>query len=108
MTTYERRMAIIEVLCERRFEKIGNLAYMFNVGKRTIEKDIVQLSFDYPLYTKTGKYGGVFVMEGFHLKRKYLSQKQATVLEGAIKKLSLEEQAVITSILKDFKKPSIK
>ena len=40
----ERRRAIMEVLCVRRHETRGNLAFEFGVSKRTIECDIQSLS----------------------------------------------------------------
>ena len=36
----ERRQAILEILCERRHEKIDNLAFEFEVERRTIRRDI--------------------------------------------------------------------
>nr|WP_300664463.1 hypothetical protein [uncultured Acetatifactor sp.] len=33
-----------------------------DVSRRTIMNDVIALSFDYPVYTKPGEGGGVFIM----------------------------------------------
>lgn len=63
----ERRKAIIEILNLRRDVKIENLAFELRVSRRTIERDILFLSADYPIYTTKGTYGGVHVVEGAQL-----------------------------------------
>lgn len=65
----ERRRAIMEVLCARRHETRGNLAFEFGVSKRTIEYDVQSLSLEYPIYTTQGKGGGIHVVAGFELKQ---------------------------------------
>ena len=65
----ERRRAIMEVLCVRRHETRGNLAFEFGVSKRTIECDIQSLSLEYPIYTTQGRGGGIHVVAGFELKQ---------------------------------------
>jgi hypothetical protein len=39
MTASERRNAILEDLCARRFERINNLAFQYGVTERTIRND---------------------------------------------------------------------
>ena len=58
----ERRRAIMEVLCARRHETRGNLAFEFGVSKRTIEYDVQSLSLEYPIYTTQGRGGGIHVV----------------------------------------------
>ena len=41
MTASERRNAILEVLCFRRFDTVANLAFEFGVTDRTIRNDIL-------------------------------------------------------------------
>ena len=55
MTASERRNAILEVLCFRRFDTVANLAFEFGVTDRTIRNDILTLSLEYPIYTTKGK-----------------------------------------------------
>lgn len=64
--TTERRQAIIDILCKRRYETIDNLAFEFSVSRRTIRRDIELLSISFPLYTIRGVGGGVHIVEGFN------------------------------------------
>lgn len=49
------------------------LAWEFEVCVRTIMNDIREVSFEYTIYTKTGKYGGVFLTEHYKLCQHALS-----------------------------------
>lgn len=105
MTPSERRRAILEVLCSRRHDTRENLAFEFNVSKRTIEYDVLQLSLMYPIYTSQGNGGGIHVVEGYQLDKCYLSDKQAALLESLIHSLSDEDTKTMKSILKVFVLP---
>lgn len=61
----ERRQALFELMCERRHEKIDNLAFEFGVDRRTIRKDIALLSLSRPIYTTRGTGGGVHIVDGY-------------------------------------------
>lgn len=76
MSANERRMQILEVLCERRHETRENLANEFGVSKRTIEYDIQTLMLSYPIYTTQGGGGGIHVMDGYRFGKKYMTDKQ--------------------------------
>ena len=100
----ERRRAIMEILCARRHETRGNLAFEFGVSKRTIEYDVQSLSLDHPIYTTQGKGGGIHVMEGFELKRKKgcFTDKQSSVLERLALEIGGEDRRVLENILNSF------
>ena len=101
-STIERRQRIIEILNMRRSEKIENLAFEFDVTRRTIENDIQVLSCSYPIDTKTGPTGCVDVQDGFDLYERYLTAKQFEVLEE-LKGVATGEQAkVLETILRSF------
>lgn len=51
MKALERRQALLELLCERRYEKMANLAFEFGVSRQTIQNDVLELSLSYPIYT---------------------------------------------------------
>lgn len=101
----ERRQEILEVLCERRHESVENLATEFGVNERTIRRDIEYMTLSYPIYTVSGKGGGVYVSDGYRLGKKYLTDKQSELLEELSKGLTGNELAVMQSILKTFKEP---
>lgn len=73
MSSMERRMEILEVLCRRRSDTVENLANEFGVSKRTIKYDIEYLSLSYPVYTVQGNGGGIYITDGYtdeELKKK--------------------------------------
>ena len=98
MGTAERRNEIMKKLCRRRYDTIANLSSEFGVSRRTIQRDIDVLSNTEPIYTQTGKYGGVFVVDGYSLNRMYMSLGEINVLR------KLEEMAVNKEecLLNDF------
>lgn len=99
----ERRQQILEVLCERRHESVENLAYEFGVHERTIRRDIENLSLSYPIYTTQGVGGGVYIMDGFKLGRKYLNNEETLLLEKLLTQLKGNDRATMKAILKKFK-----
>ena len=101
-STIERRQRIIEILNMRRSEKIENLAFEFDVTRRTIENDIQVLSCSYPIDTKTGPTGCVYVQDGFDLYERYLTAKQFEVLEELKGVATVEQVKVLETILKSF------
>ena len=104
MNTLERRMEIIDILSVRKKEKVVNLAFEFNVSEKTIRNDICELSLSYPIDTKKGKGGCIFVQEGFSLRRRFLTDKEKALLEKIALNLSDEEAAVLQTIVKSFSK----
>ncbi len=102
MTASERRNAILEVLCLRRFETVNNLAFEFDVTERTIRNDILTLSLEYPIYTIQGNGGGIRVDENFKLGRSYLKDEQQELLERLLPELKGKDAEVMKSILKTF------
>ena len=103
MNAMERRQAVLEALCERRHETLDNLAVEFNVSKRTICNDVLELSLTYPIYTVCGRHGGgIYVDDGFYLGKQYLSPEQIAVLEQVSTKCDIKQQEVISSIIKKF------
>ncbi|MCX7903014.1 MAG: HTH domain-containing protein [Caloramator sp.] len=98
----ERRMKIIEVLCQRRQDTMKNLAFEFGVTERTIRNDINILSLSYPVETIRGNGGGVRVMDGYKLNQKYLKPEQEELLRRLSLQLTGNDLTIIKSIIKDF------
>lgn len=107
MRATERRQAILEALCERRSDKIDNLAFEFGVNRKTICRDILELSISYPIYTVAGRYdSGVFVADDYYLGKQYLSEKQRNVLEELMPTVDDDQRKVLLSIVSKFGRPS--
>ena len=99
----ERRQEIMETLCHRRQETMNNLAFEFGVSIRTIRNDIDILSLSYPLETVRGRYGGgVRVMDGFYMNRKYLKPELIDLLVRLRASLSGKDITVMDGILREF------
>ena len=114
METYERRAAILRLLCKRRHETIKNLAFEFDVSERTIRRDIEALSYREPIYTQPGKYGGgVYVTDNYHMDRMYFRETERNVLYKLLdcvenKKrcdLTEEETVIFKRIIENYTKP---
>lgn len=105
MKATERRQAILEALCERRQDKIENLAFEFDVTERTIRNDVLELSLTYPIYTVAGRYNsGVFIADDYYLGKQYLTPEQQELLEQLKSVCDVKEQKILQSIIKKFGK----
>ena len=103
MTASERRMAILEVLCERRREKIANLAFEFGVTTRTIKNDLLELSLSYPVYTTVGRYhGGVYISDDYYLGKQYLSEEELKLIISLQATVDDDQRRLLQSIVKKF------
>lgn len=65
MNTAHRRIEIINILVIRRRTTASELAKEFGVSVRTIQYDIQALSPVYPIYTRQGENGGIFIREDY-------------------------------------------
>ena len=102
MTAAERRQAILEASCVRRHDTRENLAFEFGVSKRTIEYDVLELSLTYPIYTTQGNGGGIHVVDGFHLDKPRLNEKEVALLSKILPTLTGEDKKTMSEILKKY------
>ena len=102
MSANERRRAILEALCERRFDTQGNLAFEFGVTQRTIATDILVLSCYYPIYTVKGGRGGVYVEDWYRLDCKFFTDKQLELAEKLLPHLQGEDHETMLSMIHTF------
>ena len=110
--TAERRTEIMRILCRRRHETISNLAKEFGVSYRTILRDIEVLSVTEPIYTQSGLYGGVYVIDDYSMSKMYMTDRELSLLhklskfadEKDICNLSCEENQLLKSIISQYTK----
>ena len=116
MGTADRRSAILKILCNRRYEKMSNLAEELGVSERTIRRDIEALSYTEPIYTRQGRYdGGVYVLDGYYSKKMYLSEEEGDFIKNVYKSASsngtyqflFDEVRMLEKIIKTYVKPEI-
>ena len=103
-----RREKILRILNERRYEKMANLALELKVSRRTIYSDVMILSAEFPIYTETGKFGGVYVVKDFCYRTKYLTDSQVELLERLLTILNEKDKYTLHSIIITFKRPEEK
>ena len=107
----ERRAKIIGLLALRRYETANNLAREFGVSERTVRRDLEVLSLSEPIYTQSGRFGGVYFMDGGRPSRtyrnaeKYALLKQLYEKEQAEGRLCPENLALLSEILSDYEAP---
>ena len=106
--TTERRIAILHILCARKKETLDNLAFELGVCRNTIQRDIEILSLSFPIYTSQGVGGGVYVVEGFRLGMKYLTDSQCELLERLLEMVKGADKETLHIIIKTFRKPKMK
>ena len=81
MKPSERRQAILRKLIRRGSAKVPDLAQEFGVSERTIYRDVTDLSFSAPIYTKAGRYlGGIYMEPTNPDKSFYVTETEAKVL----------------------------
>ena len=87
MNAADRRMEIINILIIRHRITAHELAEEFGVTTRTIQNDIQALSPGYPIYTKPGGDGGIFIREDYNPHSNILTPAELETLselcEGA-------------------------
>lgn len=79
-----------------------NFAVEFGVCKRTIENDIMHLSLKYPIYTKSGSGGGVFVLPNFKPDKPSMNKKQIDLLKKLALLLANEDRKTIIEIIEMY------
>lgn len=103
--TADRRQRMLEYLVECKNSTRLEMARLFQVSVRTVERDILVLSCYYPIITVRGGGGGIRVMENFRLGMKYMTADQKELLEKLSELLCGEELVIMQAIIKTFSRP---
>lgn len=90
---------MIAALYERQNDTVGNLAFEFDVSFHTIRNDIRVLELEYPIYTKVGAGGGVFVLDSSRLQQRGLTIRQRELLMDVCGALNDEQALLMKSII---------
>ena len=111
MGTAERRLKILKYLCKARKATMPQLAEMFGVCLKTIQRDILEIesTFHVPLQVRSGKYtGGVYILDDYSFDRMYMLDEEIALLcklhELAKSQLSSDETSLFNSIIKKYSK----
>lgn len=80
MGTAERRQKMLMLLCRRRHETVAELASLLGVSRRTVLRDVEVLSLSVPIYTRKGRFGGIYLMDGYSADRMYMKADELALL----------------------------
>ena len=102
MNAAERRNEIISILIVRRHATTKELASEFDVTVGTIKSDIQALSFAYPIYTKPGVAGGVFMGGHYNPHINSLTQRELETLKEIYEEAEDRHKEVLAQILHKY------
>lgn len=102
MNAADRRMEIISILIARRQTTAKELAEEFGVTVRTIHNDIQALSPGYPIDTKQGGDGGIFIGEYYNPYINSLSIKELEVLCELHEMTEGLQKKILSQILRKY------
>ena len=100
MNANERRAEIMRILTARRCTTMPELAQEFAVTTRTIRNDIVALTVDYPLETRQGNGGCVYLPD-----RNILSNEQKQTLSQLMESANEQQAKVLRELLLEYGSP---
>lgn len=102
MDTAHRRMEIISILSVKGHITSRELAWEFGVTVRTIHHDIFALSFDYPIYTKPGCGGGIFITDSYKPYANTLTPTELETLCRLYRKSEGKEKEILFRIIHKY------
>lgn len=102
MTTIDRRMEIVSILAVKGHVNARELAEEFGVTNRTIHNDVVALSYGYPIYTKQGAGGGIFIMDSYKPYKNTLTLFEQERLKKMYDKAEGEDKNVLERVLRKY------
>ena len=90
---------MIATLYERHNDIVGNRAFEFDASFHTIRNDIRVLELQYPIYTRMGAGGGVFILDSSRLQQRWLTVHQRELLMDVCSVLDDERALLMKSII---------
>ena len=98
----ERQAAIWDIVFQRNYETVPNLACELGVSTRTIYEDLSRMKGKYSIITMPGRYGGVYITYEPRSRHRYLTPTQEMTLRKIIPLQPMETQQILQSILDVF------
>lgn len=102
MNTADRRMEIINILIIRRRTTARELSEEFDVTVRTIQKVIQALSPRYPIYTRQGGDGGIFIEESYKPYINTLSSDELKILRELYVQAEGRQKTILLQIIHKY------
>lgn len=105
MNANERRAEIMRILTARRVETAPQLARELGVCVNTIRNDILSLTADYPLETRQGNGGCIYLPDWYHPHRNILSNEQKQTLSQLMESANEQQAKVLRELLLEYGSP---
>ena len=102
MTPADRRLEIITILAVSGHATSMELAQELGVSSRTILHDVIRLSYGYPIYTKQGAGGGIFIMDHYKPYVNTLTFTELEWLKGKYAASTGEDRKMLGRILRKY------
>ena len=102
MTAADRRMEIISILVVSGDATSKELAQEFGVTRRTILHDVSVLSYGYPVYTKQGEGGGIFIMDSYKPYNNTLTPIEQERLKKMYDAAEGEDKKILGRVLRKY------
>ena len=102
MNAAYRRMEIVSILVVSGHVTARELAQEFGVCTRTIQHDVSILSYGYPIYTKSGAGGGIFIMEGYKSYNNTLTPHEQERLKKMYDAAERGDKEILKRVLKKY------
>lgn len=110
MGTAERRLEILKYLCKHRRATMPQLAEMFGVSVRTIQRDIfeIETTFHIPIEIRYGRYGGIYIVGDYRFDQTYMCEEELLLLhkvQNLVKnQISEQENTLLSQLIKKYSK----
>ncbi len=105
-STFERRIEMLFLLAKCKKTTVAELSFYFDVCMNTISNDIAFLSRYAPIYTKSGMYGGIYVIDDYTGNLKlYLSDDEEKLLDKLAKTSNDTEAHLLRNIIHKYSMP---
>ena len=102
MTAADRRLEIISILVVSGHTTSKELAQEFGVTRRTILHDVSVLSYGYPVYTKQGEGGGIFIMDSYKPYNNTLTPIEQERLKKMYDAAEGEDKKILGRVLRKY------
>ena len=102
MNTSDRRKNIMNILILRRRTTAREFVEELGVTARTIMNDIQALSPEYPIYTRLGGNGGIFVNDDYQSYNNTLMAEELEVMREVCGEATDRRKRVLFKVLKKY------
>ena len=102
MTTADRRLEIVSILVVNGHVTSRELAQEFGVARRTILNDVAALTYGYPIYTKPGAGGGIFIMDSYKPYNNTLTPVEQERLKKMYDAAEGEDKKILERVLRKY------